>query len=168
MIKNLKNFLLFTIIFISLAILIINDSLIKIGLTEKLNLIEKSIKNNVSLVSERIDKIRSINENPDYDITDFEGFDNKNGTDRYIVPNIVHLIYLQMTTIKFYQAVNIYSILLNQNPDLIYLHCDNCSFHGFYWEQINSIKELKQKIVIKKLEFHDTIFGKKQGWVHHR
>lgn len=101
------------------------------------------------------------------EIIDFEGFDNENGTDQLIIPNIVHLLYLQTTTIKFYQAVNIYSIYLNQNPDQIYIHCDNCSFHGHYWEQITSIKGLKEKIRLNKLPYHDTIFGVKYGWVNH-
>jgi len=106
-------------------------------------------------------------ENTDYDIIDFEGFDNETGLDYNIIPNIVHLLYLNTTNVSFYQAVNIYSIFLNQNPDKIYMHCDNCSFHGHYWNQINSIIELKRKLVIHKIPFHDTIFGQKYGWVHH-
>jgi hypothetical protein len=106
------------------------------------------------------------------DIIDFEGFDNskrEHGSqeNELIVPNIVHLLYFQSTEIKFYQVINIYSIYLNQNPDLIYIHCDNCSFHGQYWQEIQSVKGLREIIILNQIKFHDTIFGKKYGWVNH-
>ena len=103
----------------------------------------------------------------DYDILDFEEFDNQKGANSYIVPNIVHLLYLQTTEIQFYQALNIYSIFLNLKPDLIYIHCDDCRLHGHYWEEMNSIQDLKNIIQVKQLQFHRTIFGKEYGWINH-
>ena len=58
----------------------------------------------------------------DGDCLDFEGFDNDNGTDKLIVQNIVHLIYLNQTELKYYQAINIFSIYNNHKPSLIYIH----------------------------------------------
>jgi hypothetical protein len=102
------------------------------------------------------------------DIFDFEGFDNKeNGSSEYIVPNIVNLLYLRTSEIKFYQAVCIYSIYLNQKPDVIYLHCDKCNFSGHYWKEMNSISDLRKRIRVNKIDFHDTIFGVKYGWINH-
>lgn len=98
---------------------------------------------------------------------DFEGFNNKNGTDKLIVPDIVHLLYLQHTEIKFYEMINIFSIYLNHKPSLIYLHCDNCSFHGKYWHQIKRHTELFKIIRINSIPFHSTIFGIEYGWVNH-
>jgi hypothetical protein len=121
----------------------------------------------------KISKDKNLTKTEHSDIThtseliDFEGFDNENGANQSIVPNIVHLIYLNTTEISFYKAINIYSIFLNHNPEQIFLHCDNCSFHGHYWEQIISIKELKNKLVINQIPFHDTIFGAKFGWLNH-
>jgi hypothetical protein len=103
----------------------------------------------------------------DYEIVDFEGFDNENGSEKYIVPNIVHLIFFETTEIKFYQAINIYSIYLNHGPDWIYVHCDNCSLHGHYWNEINSIKDLSKRIKLKQVQFRETIFGVKYGWINH-
>lgn len=101
------------------------------------------------------------------EILDFESFDNQNGSMTFIVPNIVHLLYLNTTTLKFYQAINIYSIYLNHRPDLIYIHCDLCSFRGHFWSEINSISDLKQRLRINQITFKDTIFGVKYGWVNH-
>ena len=95
---------------------------------------------------------------------DFLGFDNINGVNKSIVPNIVHLIYLNETKIKFYQMICIFSIYFNHKPELIYFHCDDCSFHGKYWEQIRSYKELWSIIKIHKIPYKEKIFGKKYGW----
>jgi hypothetical protein len=105
----------------------------------------------------------------DYDMVEFEGFDNKNGSSySFVVPNLVHLIYLNMSEIKFYQAISLYSIYLNQKPDLILIHCDRCNFTGFYWQQMNSINDLRNRIVLKNINTENTIFGKKYGWLTHR
>jgi hypothetical protein len=104
----------------------------------------------------------------DSDIIDFEGFDNTVGLSYPIVPNIVHLIYLNHPFVKFYQMICIFSIFLNHRPDFIYIHCDNCSFTGKYWEEIDKVTELKQIIRLHKVPSKDTIFGIKVGWIHHR
>ena len=101
------------------------------------------------------------------EIIDFEGFDNENGLDFNIVPNIVHLIYLQETNIKFYQVINIFAIYLNHKPDFIYIHCDDCAFYGKYYEKLKSFQELWNIIKIKKIPYKDTIFGVKYGWINH-
>jgi hypothetical protein len=98
------------------------------------------------------------------DYLDFEGFDNINGVNKSIVPNIVHLIYLNETKIKFYQMICIFSIYFNHKPELIYFHCDDCSFHGKYWEQIKSYKGLWSIIKIHRIPFNDKIFGTNYGW----
>lgn len=106
-----------------------------------------------------------------YDEFDFEGFDNNNANqtrDRLLVPNIIHLIYLNLNEIKFYQCINIYSIFLNQKPDRIYIHCNKCEFTGKYWQELNSIDEIRRVLVVNKVKEIDTIFGKKVGWIQHR
>ena len=107
-----------------------------------------------------------------YDALDFEGFDNNAELDvfhrRLLVPNYIHLIYLNIEEIEFYQCVNIYSIFLNQKPDKIFIHCNRCDFGGFYWDQLNSIEEVKRILVINKIDHHKTIFGHKVRWIQHR
>jgi hypothetical protein len=94
------------------------------------------------------------------DLIDFEGFDNQNGTPAPIVPNIVHLLYFDVRVIKFTLAINIFSIYLHHRPDFIYIHCEVCSFEGAYWTEMNSIPDLKSRLVIQRIDSKPTIFGK--------
>jgi hypothetical protein len=104
----------------------------------------------------------------DNDMISFEGFNNETGADHYIVPNIFHLIFLKITHLKFYQMINIFAIYLNHMPDFIYIHCDNCSFHGRRWTKLMSIKDLRDRIVIHKTLKENSIFGIEYGWAEHR
>ncbi len=63
--------------------------------------------------------------------------------------------------------IGIFAIYLNQNPDYIFINCDNCSFTGHSWKRMNSIGDLKRRIVVRQLAFHDTIFGQKYCWINH-
>jgi hypothetical protein len=101
------------------------------------------------------------------DYLDFEGFDNKKGVKKYIVPDIVHLLYLNQTMLSFYQVINIFSIYYNHKPGLIYIHCDICSFHGKYWKWIKDEVNLFKLINVHQVPFHDTIFGVKYSWLNH-
>ena len=103
------------------------------------------------------------------DFMDFEGIDNnRDNFSSLIVPNYIHLIFLNKNEFKFYEYVNIYAVFLNQKPDRIYLHCDLCDFKGRYWDEMNSIEELRKIFVINRIPTRDTIFGTKAGWIHHR
>lgn len=97
------------------------------------------------------------------DIIDFEGFDNVNGVNKSIIPNIVHLLYLQQPYIKFYQLVNILSIYYNHKPDYIYFHCDDCNFNGKYFSKLKEFQSIWNIIKIFKIPFKSTIFGQKYG-----
>ncbi len=102
------------------------------------------------------------------DLIDFEGFDNENGTSEPIIPNIVHLLYLQQPYIKFYQLVNILSIYFNHKPDFIYIHCDDCSFRrDKYFEILKNYKDIWQIIKIYKIPFKTTVFNKTYKWINH-
>lgn len=97
------------------------------------------------------------------EIIDFEGFDSINGLNRSIIPNIVHLLYLDQPYVKFYQLVNILSIYYNHRPDHIYIHCDNCNFTGKHFETLQKIKQLWTVIKFYRIPRKDTIFGIKYG-----
>ena len=122
------------------------------------------------------------------DIIDFEGFDNINGVNRPIVPNIVHLLYLQQPYIKFYQLVNILTIYYNHGPDHIYFHCDDCNFkgkiieiitinpeiylnlkikkkQGKYFDILRNYKPIWKLIKFYKIPFKKTIFGVSYGFI---
>lgn len=97
------------------------------------------------------------------DFIDFEDFNNTNGLDYDIIPNIVHLLYLNQPYLRFFEMVNIFSIFFNHKPDKIYFHCDNCSFSGKYFNVIRNYPDLWNIISIHKIPFHKTIFRKKYG-----
>jgi hypothetical protein len=126
-------------------------TVLELASTRKLNL----FKNNVSI------------EKYSEELMDFEGFDNINGANNYIVPDYVHLLFLQAPFIKFYQLINIFSIYLNHRPSYIYFHCDNCSFYGKYFEILRAHDELWSKVRINKIPFKTTIFNKTYGWINH-
>jgi hypothetical protein len=95
------------------------------------------------------------------EIIDFEGFDNVSGMNMAIIPNIVHLLYLNQPFIRFYQLVNILSIYYNHEPDFIYIHCDDCNFRGKYFDKLRKQKSLWNIIRLHKIPFKETIFGVK-------
>lgn len=103
------------------------------------------------------------------EVFDFEDFDNENGSENYVVPNVVHLIYLNLTSISFDYMITLYSIFLNQNPQKIYIHCDKCLFKDDYnWQQIQATKCLNTKLVVHPIPSRDTIFNAKIKWPQHR
>ena len=101
------------------------------------------------------------------EIIDFEGFDNINGLNISIIPNIVHLLYLQQPYLKFYQLVNILTIYYNHKPEFIYFHCDDCNFSGKYFNILKEYKQIWNLIKIFKIPFKNTIFGVEYGWLNH-
>lgn len=94
------------------------------------------------------------------EIINFENFDHIHGHPTPIVPNIVHLLYLNNPVIDFDQMINIFSIFLNHGPDRVYFHCSNCSFTGKYFDAIKANTDIWKRIVIHPITLYRTIFGK--------
>jgi hypothetical protein len=183
-ISILNTLLLITLIILIYIIIKFNSN------ANKASKIEEEIKNArakhlrlIESVVNRllIDNITSINEmnlpivytskeldNLDNDIIDFEGFNNQINYNKTIVPNIIHLIYLNQPFISYYQIVNIYSMFLNHKPDFIYMHCDNCDFHGKYWNEINKLERLRKTIRVHKIRFSYRIFKKSIVFIEHK
>lgn len=134
---------------------------------QKLNILNKKeiIKSELTKVINQNADLRiiikpNVTSQLEKDVIDFENFNNHDGTNTAIIPNIVHLIFFKTREISFYQAINIFSIYLNHNPDYIYIHCEiECSFTGFYWTQIGKIEGLKNKIKFSKFVLQKTVFG---------
>lgn len=93
------------------------------------------------------------------EIINFENFDHIHGHPTPIVPNIVHLLYLNNPIIDFDQMINIFSIFLNHGPDMVYFHCSNCSFTGKYFDALKANVDVWKRIVIHPITFYRTIFG---------
>jgi mannosyltransferase OCH1-like enzyme len=101
---------------------------------------------------------------------DFEGFDNQNPNQtKRIVPNIIHLVYINKTEMKFPEMIATLSMYVNHKPDWIYIHCNNCSFGGKYWNKIQKIEGLRRIIVLKNVKnLNKNIFGNEFSWIQHR
>lgn len=155
--KNFRKFIIaIEILVVSIAILIIINNNIKNN--KATTYYEYNFKKDVKIVIPELDP---------NDILDFEGFNNEKGSDVQIVPNIVHYLYLQETYVKFYAMINIFSLYLNSKPDLIYIHCDNCSLYGKYWNVIKSHESLFKIIRLHQIPYRETIFGIRYGWINH-
>ena len=94
----------------------------------------------------------------------FEGFDNVAGTDRFIVPNIVHFVRFNNTQFTFIDYIVIKAAMRNQRPDYFYIHTDTPgpgNFIGRYWNLIQKDYEIGSRIRLLHLEAPTEIFGQK-------
>ncbi|XP_037509112.1 uncharacterized protein LOC119385802 [Rhipicephalus sanguineus] len=81
------------------------------------------------------------------------------------VPNIVHFIRLGNASLSFIEVVSIRAAWLQQKPDFLMIHCDNCSAttQSENWKHIKDIPRLTLRYVEKP----ETIFGIKVSWIEH-
>ena len=73
----------------------------------------------------------------------------------YIVPNIIHYILLEQNFILFAHYISLKSMIRNQRPDKIMIHCDCYELNGKYWNRI-IIEENYIDIQIGKIQFLDS------------
>lgn len=107
-------------------------------------------------LTDECDRARPKDDHVEKDILEFESFNYMNHPNSkiYVVPNYVHLIYLNSSeSLTFDQMIQLFSIILNHKPRKILIHCDgDCSFQrGPYWEKVESSKCLNEKLVIRKI-----------------
>jgi hypothetical protein len=95
----------------------------------------------------------------DFDVFNFENFDNQNGSVDLVVPNKCHLMYFNKTEFKFVNALNIYSLFVYQNCEKILIHCDFCDFKGEHWNQVRSTDLLQDLIDVRVVQRKSKIYG---------
>lgn len=86
-----------------------------------------------------------------------------------IVPNIVHYVLFTIHEIEFVHFISILSVIKNQRPKQLYIHCDCHHLTGSYYERVVSIaNKTKTDFIIRKIEKPTQIFGKKlnKGWMN--
>lgn len=85
--------------------------------------------------------------------------------DEFHVPNIVHFVRLGNLSLSFIEVVCIRAAWLQQNPDILMIHCDNCSAttHSPHWTYIKNIPRLS----LRHVEKPEVIFGTKVSWIQH-
>jgi hypothetical protein len=98
----------------------------------------------------------------------FDGFNNETGTSdgEYIVPNIIHFLFFDITELSFVDAVCVLAAFKNHRPEKIYFHTNMEEFSGHYWEKLQNTPGLT--ITIKKVTLPDRIFGQKFSSSYHR
>ncbi|XP_069696259.1 lactosylceramide 4-alpha-galactosyltransferase-like isoform X2 [Periplaneta americana] len=98
----------------------------------------------------------------------FQGFNNETGSEdgEYIVPNIVHFLFLGITEPSFVDTVCVLAAFKNHRPDKIYFHTDVEKFEGYNWEKLKGTPDLN--IEINKVTLPDEIFGQKFSSKYHR
>lgn len=98
----------------------------------------------------------------------FNGFNNETGTEdgEYIVPNIVHFLFFDISELSFVDAVCVLAAFKNQRPEKIYFHTNVAEFKGRYWEKLKNTPGLT--ITIRKVALPDRIFGQKFSSSNHR
>ena len=86
----------------------------------------------------------------DVDVKKFENFNNETGTDRFIVPNIVHFVQFNRSSFKFFEYICLRSAYLQQRPDYIFIHTDiKSGFKGKYWNWIaNELDFISVKLIL--------------------
>uniref|UniRef100_A0A224YRY1 Protein containing Gly transf sug domain n=1 Tax=Rhipicephalus zambeziensis TaxID=60191 RepID=A0A224YRY1_9ACAR len=81
------------------------------------------------------------------------------------VPNIVHFVRLGDAPLSFIEVVSIRAAWLQQKPDSLMIHCDNCSATtgSEHWKHIKDIPRL----MLSYVEKPETIFGIKISYIEH-
>ena len=78
------------------------------------------------------------------------------------VPNIVHYILFGINDIQFSHYLSVLSVLKNQKPSLIYIHCDCDRLTGQYWERaVRVADKLNTTLVVRRVVKPTEIFGHK-------
>jgi mannosyltransferase OCH1-like enzyme len=123
--------------------------------------VDKSIDKTIDKTFDKtFDELIEFNDNNSNNITGF---------DRNIVPNIVHYVRFENPFIDFITLVSIKSVLKNQKPLKIIIHCDCDSLKGKYWDSLQVLNNTQNNgsIFVNKISKPKFIFGKKLSSVYH-
>ena len=78
-----------------------------------------------------------------------------------MVPNIVHYLLFNVTEIKFGHFISFLSVLKNQKPEKVYIHCDCSQLNGDYYQRVLRVaNKTNTPIIVRTIERPTQIFGK--------
>ena len=92
---------------------------------------------------------------------------NETGFTNYIVPNVVHYVRFEDHYVDFVMYVSIKSVLLNQQPDQIVIHCDCNQLRGKYWDLLAAENAISNVISVQKLDRPIKVFNQPLSSVYH-
>ncbi|XP_054164708.1 uncharacterized protein LOC128962359 [Oppia nitens] len=91
---------------------------------------------------------------------------NITGYPQLIVPNIVHYVLFTIHEIEFAHFISILSVLKNQRPEIIYIHCDCHQISGQYFQRVLKVADkVNTKVIVRYVDKLTEIFGKKLNWI---
>ena len=95
------------------------------------------------------------------DKVEFEGFNNMTGSERFIVPNIIHFIRFGDFELKFIDYLVLLAAMRNHKPDKFYIHTNekDVQYAGKYWDLVQKDEELWKRIKVLYLKVPTEIFG---------
>ena len=86
---------------------------------------------------------------------------NETGFGFNIVPNIVHYVLFTVHEIEFSHFISFLSVLKNQKPEKVYIHCDCSQLSGDYYQRVLRVaNKTNTSIIIRTIERPTQIFGK--------
>ena len=110
--------------------------------------------------------LNKINENQinEYLISKLENFSfnlNETGFGFNIVPNIVHYVLFTVHEVEFGHFISLLSVLKNQKPEKVYIHCDCSQLSGDYYQRVLRVaNKTNIPIIVRTIERSTQIFGK--------
>ncbi|CAG2107381.1 unnamed protein product, partial [Medioppia subpectinata] len=79
-----------------------------------------------------------------------------------IVPNIIHYVLFNVSEIHFAHFISILSVLKNQRPDKIYIHCDCRELRGDRWRRVVTIaRQTGTELTVRTIDRPTEVFGQK-------
>ena len=94
---------------------------------------------------------------------------NETGFGFNIVPNIVHYVLFNVTEIQFGHFISFLSVLKNQKPEKVYIHCDCSQLSGDYYQRVLRVaNKTNTSVITRTVERPTQIFGKNlsDGWLN--
>ena len=78
------------------------------------------------------------------------------------MPNIVHYVLFSRNEIQFSHFVSILSVLKNQRPNKIYIHCDCHHLSGQYFTRLQPIvNQTNTQLIVRHIKKPTEVFGHK-------
>ena len=157
-INLVRILLLFLLLVFILAIFLVKDNYrlkTELSFEKSFRTFDKNLKNNFNLNEETNKK--------------FSNEFNRIGAPFDIVPNIVHYVLFTVHEIQFSHFISFLSVLKNQKPDRIYIHCDCTQLFGTFYERVLRVaNKTNTQIIIRTIERPTEIFGQKlsEKWLN--
>ena len=85
-----------------------------------------------------------------------------------MIPNYIHIIRLNQSELRFFEAVCLKSVFVIQRPDKIFVHTDDTRLRGQYWDALFRIPGFKSRLFVKRVELPEKVFGNWFFWTAHR